>query len=442
MLCNKIIGASSIQVKKMPEEWEYFKSLANENESAFLVASGGIDTICFSGTEAFIMKIYGGADGKQLLFTFDSGSGKTVDMYTADTGNYPLPSGLTFSKLRGKTYYDDIVGNVELFTIVTSKTDGRPVGVAVAETAMANLGLPYYRILACDLNIPESPTIKGVAKNALELRCVFFKKNMTAIPPHAFYNSGLRECEITENITYINSAVFYGTPIEKVYFPDSVNVIGEYVFSQCSHLKEVRMPSGLTAISAGLFNGCTALNKVNIPSSCKKISDTAFNGCRSLKHIDFPDVLTAFSPTSVCSNCDVLDSFELDADISKVVSGADMLAYCHQLRYIHMPHIRLNAFGCQGKNATAKNKIGYVERGDRQAIELDWANFDADSAPANVWNTSYTRLTEEDYLTMFGKFFENGKVFTNKNFIITGSDGATDAVRDFITNKLGAVCVG
>jgi len=442
MLCNKIIGGSSSQTKKLPEEWEYFRTLANENESAFLVASGGIDTICFTGAAAFIMKVYGGADGKQLLYTLDSGSSKTVDLYSADIENYPLPSGLTFSKLAGKPYSDEIVGDVELFTIVTSGADSSPVSVAVGETEYGNLGLPYYRILACDVNIPASPTVRGLVKNTLELRCVFFKESMRAIPPHAFYNSGLRECEIPENITALNSAVFYGTPIEKVYFHDNIASIGEYVFSQCSYLKEVRLPPTLTTISAGLFNGCTSLNKVNIPTSCKKVFDTSFNGCRSLKHIDFPDTLTDFNPTSICSNCDVLDSFEVNANVTKVVNGTDMLAYCEQVKYIHMPHIRLRSFGCQGKNNGAKNKIGGVDIGDREPIVLDWANFSTSSTQANVWNTSFTNLTQEHYLSMFGKLYENSKTFPDKNFIITGSDGATDVVRDFITNNLGAVCVG
>jgi len=441
MLCNKIIGSSKVE-KSIPEEWEYFRSLANENESAFLVASGGIDTIAFSGAAAFNMRIYGGVDGTQLLYIIGSDSNKKIDIWSRDTDNHPLPTGLLFSRLQGKPYYDEIVGEVELFTVVTSGSNGNPVGVAVAETGHSALGLPSYRVLACDLNIPSSPTIKGCVKNAGELRKVFFKAGMTAIPPHAFYNSGLEECEIPDTITYLNSAVFYGTPIEKISIPDTVTVLGEYLFSQCSRLKEVKLPTGATSISSGMFNGCAALNKIHIPSTYKKVLDTAFNGCRSLKNIELPDTLSDFGPNSIFSNCDILDSFELNATFTRIGNGTDMFANCHQLRFINIPHIKLGSFGCQGKSSSVKNKIGYAERGDRDPIVLDWANFATTSTLSTIWNTSYTCLTEADYLNMFNKFYENGKVFTDKNFVITGSDGATDAVRDFITDKLGAVCVG
>ncbi len=442
MLCNKIISPANSEKKGMPKEWEFFRNLANENESAFLIANGGIDTIAFTADEEFMMKIYGGEDGTELLFTFYSGSSKKIDLWNIDPINYPLPTGLVFSLLNGKAYSDEKLGEVELFTVVTSKTDGSPVGVAVAETEYSTIGLPYYRVLACDLNIPAESATRGCVKNTLDLEYVFFKSSMSAIPAYAFQNSGLRECNIPENITQLSTAAFYGTPIEKIYIPDGVTFLGEYLFAQCSYLKEVHLPTGATTVNAAMFSGCTSLAKIEIPQNYTKIADTAFYGCRSLKEVDLHSGINDFHPNLLFSNCDVLDRIEYHGTVTKARDGSDFASNCHQLRYIDMPNVRLKAFGCQGKNASAKNKIGYADTEGREAIVLDWANFETGTTAATVWNTSYTCLLETDYLSIFNHFYENGKVFSGKNFIITGSDGATDTVRDFITDKLGAVCVG
>ena len=103
------------------------------------------------------------------------------------------------------------------------------------------------------------------------------------------------EAVIIEGIQYAVTSVadraFYGCKeLESVEFPDSVESIGGFVFSDCENLRKVKLPAGLTKVNSCTFKGCKSLEQIEIPDSVTMIGDWAFLNCEKLRTIScLPD---------------------------------------------------------------------------------------------------------------------------------------------------------
>ncbi len=121
------------------------------------------------------------------------------------------------------------------------------------------------------------------------------------------------EVVVPQGITDIYSIAFGGCGVKSVIIPDSVTVIGEYAFWDCSSLKSVIIPNSLKSINEGTFCGCSSLTSVNIPDSVTSIGCNAFKGCSSLTSIIIPNSVTvirgdAFSECRKLTNVTIPNS--------------------------------------------------------------------------------------------------------------------------------------
>lgn len=75
------------------------------------------------------------------------------------------------------------------------------------------------------------------------------------------------------------------TDINSVVIPDSVEVIGQNSFNNCSELVSVEISanSSLTAIGNNAFSGCSSLGSFYIPAGMTSLGDNVFNNCGSLR---------------------------------------------------------------------------------------------------------------------------------------------------------------
>lgn len=101
----------------------------------------------------------------------------------------------------------------------------------------------------------------------------------------------------------------------KANFPASLNkvtvldgAINDYVFSNCTTLKEVEISDRVTGIGTKAFYGCTALTKATLGASVDAIKASAFLGCSKLVTVDISTEAPvsiigekAFSTTSITS---------------------------------------------------------------------------------------------------------------------------------------------
>lgn len=103
------------------------------------------------------------------------------------------------------------------------------------------------------------------------------------IPTSIKYN------DIEYVVTEINYRVFRYSKmrnlIKKVTIGDSIKVIEDNTFENCSELSSVTFGKSVTTIGYSAFCGCISLSSINIPNTVTKIGDYAFKDCHSLKSI-------------------------------------------------------------------------------------------------------------------------------------------------------------
>lgn len=113
-----------------------------------------------------------------------------------------------------------------------------------------------------------------------------------------FLNNGLKNIVIPE---YIDGKkvveideILNNEKIEKLYFPNSLKKITEYLCYNCYELKEVYLPKTLEKLEAFTFTNCYKLEKINL-ENIKSIGVECFAYCSKLKNLKL-DSLHTISP--------------------------------------------------------------------------------------------------------------------------------------------------
>ena len=79
------------------------------------------------------------------------------------------------------------------------------------------------------------------------------------------------------------------------------NVIGKYMFSDCTSLHGIILPEKTTKIDTYAFMGCECLQQIRLPKSTKEAGQTPFMRCVSLEQVEVP---RGFMPKGkMCERC-------------------------------------------------------------------------------------------------------------------------------------------
>ena len=152
----------------------------------------------------------------------------------------------------------------------------------VIPKTLATVGAEWGNILAGDGPFHES----NVQKATLE-------KGITSIPRNLFHkNTTLTQVTIPDTVTKIEEFAFAECGnLERVSLPDNVNQIGEYVFAKTG-IKEINIPDTVTIIRDHTFKNCTALKTINWSKSITDIQSYAFENCDALTKLAIPNTVT------------------------------------------------------------------------------------------------------------------------------------------------------
>ncbi len=122
------------------------------------------------------------------------------------------------------------------------------------------------------------------------------------IGERAFENcTSLVSITIPDSVEIIGESAFRScTSLVSIVIPDSVTTMGDYAFYSCSSLENVSFGNSVTTISYSAFNGCTLLTNISIPDSVTSINQSAFESCTSLVSIVIPDSVTDIGGASFC----------------------------------------------------------------------------------------------------------------------------------------------
>lgn len=106
-----------------------------------------------------------------------------------------------------------------------------------------------------------------------------------------------------EPVTAIGSNAFLKSAVTEVELSDTIALVGEDAFANCTSLTRIQGGSGLTTLGKTAFRGCTHLSTVTL-KELNEIGEGTFEGCTALRQIEMPASLTtigrdAFSGTTV-----------------------------------------------------------------------------------------------------------------------------------------------
>ncbi|MHB1150908.1 MAG: leucine-rich repeat domain-containing protein [Eubacteriales bacterium] len=109
---------------------------------------------------------------------------------------------------------------------------------------------------------------------------------VTGLGEKAFYgNSSVEYIELSESISEIGKACFYGSGLKTIILNDKLKTISSGSFASTS-ISEINIPESVTSIGAYSFGGCGSLKSINLSENILNISDGTFSFCENLISIN------------------------------------------------------------------------------------------------------------------------------------------------------------
>ena len=138
--------------------------------------------------------------------------------------------------------------------------------------------------------LPEQLEYMGnMAFTGCDFYVIIIPQSLKSIPESAFLgNRNLKTIIMHNDINSIGKRAFMRcTEIEEFVFPPKVKIVEEEVLSECEKLRKVVMHNGIIEIRNRAFAE-TPIEIIDIPDSVVILGDYIFGGCRNMKNIKTP----------------------------------------------------------------------------------------------------------------------------------------------------------
>jgi len=165
---------------------------------------------------------------------------------------------------------------------------------------------------------------------------VIIPDSVSLIEDSAFSNcTSLSSITIPNSVSSIGDYAFYGcTSLASITIPDSVSSIGGSAFNETPWLKEQRKKSPLVVINNILIDAQTCKGNITIPNSVSLIGNDAFYDCDSLLSVNIPDSVFSIGD-SAFYDCDSLSSITIPESVSSI--GDHTFFDCTSLTSVTIP---------------------------------------------------------------------------------------------------------
>ena len=97
---------------------------------------------------------------------------------------------------------------------------------------------------------------------------------------------------LPKGLKEIKEDAFNGCSFESITFPEGLEVIGDYAFCNCQHLKEIIMPDSVTTLGISAFGGCEEANVLKLSKSLTTIPFRCFDGIEQISELIIPEGIT------------------------------------------------------------------------------------------------------------------------------------------------------
>ncbi|MDE5946786.1 MAG: leucine-rich repeat protein [Oscillospiraceae bacterium] len=135
-------------------------------------------------------------------------------------------------------------------------------------------------------------------------------------------------------VTHIGNNAFERIKSEYVVIPYGVTSIGDFAFSYCENLKEIKIPDSVTSIGNVAFGSCYSITEITIPDSVKSVGHNAFAVCLNLRKVTIPNSITSME-RQMFSDCRNLEKVIIQD--GAILIGDYMFAGCIGLEEIKIP---------------------------------------------------------------------------------------------------------
>ena len=221
--------------------------------------------------------------------------------------------------------------------------------------------------------------------HCVDSSCVTYsidKKRLLDIPTNKVIYSVKRGTELIwgfQHRKYDN----YTRSLELLFLPDSVKVIMNNAFSECTHLKDVTFGNGLRVIGNYAFSEC-GFTTLLLPESIYSIGDYAFAGNEKLQ--------TVYIPSTI------------------VNLGVDIFEKCSKLKIIYTPKNHIERI--KKLIPQYKNKLWPVNYNDWDVEMISRKNVSSEESKKVEYNHNEDTLDRDiwDAMTdgMYGDYSDDG----------------------------------
>ena len=142
-------------------------------------------------------------------------------------------------------------------------------------------------LIELDLSEVTSTDLTYLCYQNYTLEKIIFPKNVIILTGATCYCYNLKEAEIPNTVTNIDSCFSNTWGIKRLIIPDGVTIMKNTI-SDCESLEEVKLPNYLTSMD-GCIRDCHMLKEVKFPGTLTTMNSLCCYNCNSVTKYDFSE---------------------------------------------------------------------------------------------------------------------------------------------------------
>lgn len=177
-----------------------------------------------------------------------------------------------------------------------------------------------------------------------KIKMLQFGNDVDSIQNYSFTDLPLLDSlSIPQNVTYLGSNCFTGSPKIKTIQWNAINAIFASFDAIASQITSFVIGEDVHKLPNGLCQGMNNLTTITIPNAISEISAYCFSGCTSLTSIEWGNNITAFK-NNAFENCSSITAIELPQNLASISPYA--FKGCSGLTSIELPNSLISLGTC------------------------------------------------------------------------------------------------